>query len=78
MSVKSFLQTFDRALGSLVALIFGAVGAGLLYVAWNLWDGVFWMAVIGGVLVLIALAMLYWRVTFLRIFEFFAYANPWS
>ena len=78
MTFRSFLQTFNRALGMLVALIFGAVGAFLLYASWNLWDGVFWMSILGLVLVLVAIAMLYWRVTFLRILEFFHYANPWS
>ena len=78
MTLKSFLQTFNLALGILVSLIIGAIGAFLLYVAWHLWDGVFWMAVIGGVLVLIALLMLFYRVTFLRILEVFHYANPWN
>ena len=45
--LKTFLQTFNLALGILVALIIGAIGAALLYVAWHLWDGVLWLTVIG-------------------------------
>ena len=75
--LKTLLQTFNLALGILVALILGAIGGFLIYVAWHLWEGVFWMAVIGAVLVLIALVMLIWRVTFLRILEFFSFST-WS
>ena len=78
MTVKSFLETFNLALGILVALVIGAVGAFLLYVAWHLWDGVWWMAVIGGGCVVVALLMLICRVTFLRIIEIISYANPWN
>ena len=67
--LKTFLQTFDLALGILVALILGAIGGFLIYVAWHLWEGVFWMAVIGAVLVLIAVLMVVFRVTFLRILD---------
>jgi hypothetical protein len=77
MTLKTFLQTFDLVLGMAVALILGAVGGALIYVAWHLWEGVFWMAVIGTVLVLIALLMLVRRVRFLRILDFFTFST-WS
>ncbi len=73
--LKTFFQTFDLALGILVALILGAIGGFLIYVAWHLWEGVFWMAIIGGVLVLIALLMLIFRVSFLRILDFFTFTT---
>ena len=78
MTLESFFQTFDVALGMLVALVIGAGGGFLLYVALRVWDGMFWPGVIGLVLVLIAAAMLYWRVTILRIVEFFASGTSWS
>ena len=75
MTLKGFFETFNLALGILVALILGAIGAFLLYVAWSLWDGVFWIGVIGGGLVFLSLLMLIWRVTFLRILELFSYSS---
>jgi len=77
MSIRTFLETFNLALGVLVALFFGAIGGLLVYLAVSVGDMV-WVGVIGAALVLIALAMLYFRVTILRIFEFFAYATPWN
>ena len=77
MKLKTFLQTFDLALGMAVALILGAIGGFLIYVAWHLWDGVVWMAVIGAVLVLIAVLMLVFRVTFLRILDTLTFST-WS
>lgn len=75
--IRRFFETFNLALGMLIALLLGAVGALLLYLAVSLGD-MFWVGAIGLGLVLIAVAMLYWRVTILRILEFFAYANPWN
>ena len=75
--IRRFFETFNLALGMLIALLIGAVGAFLLYIAVSLGD-MFWVGVIGAVLVLIALAMLYFRVTILNILAFFHYANPWS
>ena len=77
MTLRSFLETFNLALGMLIALILGAIGAFLLYLAFSLGD-MFWVGVIGAVLVLIALAMLFFRVTILNILAFFHYANPWN
>ena len=77
MMLKTFLQTFDLALGMAVALILGAIGGFLIYVAWHLWDGVVWMAVIGAVLVLIAVLMVVFRVTFLRILDTLTFST-WS
>ena len=77
MTLKSFLQTFDLALGMAVALILGAIGGFLIYVAWHLWEGVVWMAVIGAVLILIAVLMVVFRVTFLRILDTLTFST-WS
>ena len=77
MKLRSFFETFNFALGMLIALILGALGGFLLYLAFSL-GGMFWVGVIGAVLVLIALAMLYFRVTILNILAFFHYANPWN
>ncbi len=76
MTFRSFLETFNLALGMLIALILGAIGGLLLYLAFSL-GGMFWVGVIGAVLVLMALAMLYFRVTILRILEMFSYSS-WS
>lgn len=73
--LRLFFRTFDLALGILVALILGGIGAFLIYVAWHLWEGVIWMAVIGGVFVLVALLMLIYRVTFLRFLNFFTFTT---
>ena len=77
MMLKTFLQTFDLVLGMAVALILGAIGGFLIYVAWHLWDGVFWMAVIGAVLILIAVLMVVFRVSFLRILDTLTFST-WS
>ena len=77
MMLKTFLQTFDLVLGMAVALILGAIGGLLIYVAWHLWEGVVWMAVIGAVLVLIAVLMVVFRVTFLRILDTLTFST-WS
>ncbi len=74
MTVKSFLQTFNLALGLLVALVIGAFGALLLYAAWVLQDGTFWLGVFGGCLVLLSAVMMYRRVTILGVLE----ALPWT
>ena len=77
MMLKTFLQTFDLVLGMAVALILGAIGGLLIYVAWHLWEGVVWMAVIGAVLILIAVLTVVFRVTFLRILDTLTF-SPWS
>ena len=77
MKLKTFLQTFDLVLGMAVALILGAIGGFLIYVAWHLWEGVVWMAVIGAVLILIAVLMVVFRVTFLRILDTLTFST-WS
>ena len=77
MKLKTFLQTFDLVLGMAVALVLGAIGGFLIYVAWHLWEGVVWMAVIGAVLILIAVLMVVFRVTFLRILDTLTFST-WS
>ncbi|MEM7719544.1 MAG: hypothetical protein AAF222_10085 [Pseudomonadota bacterium] len=71
MTPRSFFETFNLALGRLIAILLGAMGAFLLYLALLLGDMV-WVGAIGAGLVLIAAAMLYWRMTLLHILEFFS------
>ncbi len=76
LAMRTFFQTFNLALGMLVALIIAAIGAGLLYLAISLGDMV-WVGAIGAFLLLGAAAMLYMRVTFLGILDFFS-GGSWS
>ena len=69
--LKTFLQTFNLALGLAVALLIGAIGAGLLYLAFAIGDMV-WVGAIGAVLLLGGAAMIYRRVTILNIIDFFS------
>ena len=75
--MRTFFQTFNLALGMLVALIIGAIGAGLLYLAISLGDMV-WVGAIGAFFLLGAAAMLYMRVTFLGILDIFARGGSWD
>lgn len=74
---RQFFETFNLALGRLIALLIGAIGVFLLYVAFSL-GGTFWLGAIGLGFVLIAAAMLYWRVTILGILDFFASGASWN
>ena len=71
---RQFFETFNLALGRLVALIVGAVGVLALYISWEAWgsSGAMVAAAIGIGLIVLATAMLYWRVTILGIVEFFS------
>lgn len=70
----SIFETFDLAIGRLIALTFAGAGALVLFIAFEARDGRDALLPFGiGVgLLLIAAAMLYWRITFLNIFEFLA------
>lgn len=76
---QRFFETFDLALGRLIAGLLGAAGAFLLYVAWHIWGGPPTVVVIGigGALVPLSAAMLYCRVTLLRLIAFFAPGFFW-
>ncbi|MEL6920139.1 MAG: hypothetical protein AAFO77_03825 [Pseudomonadota bacterium] len=71
---RNFLETFDLAIGRLIALMLGGAGALALLIAFEARDSgdVVLPIGIGVVLLLVAAAMLYWRITFLSIFEFLA------
>lgn len=75
--MRRFFETFNLALGMFVALLIGAVGALLLYVAVSLGD-MFWIGAIGAFLLLGAAAMLYRRVTILGILDIFARTDSWD
>ncbi|MEL7149630.1 MAG: hypothetical protein AAGK71_02790 [Pseudomonadota bacterium] len=75
--LRTFFETFNLALGMLLALLIGAVGALLLYLAFSLSDMV-WVGVIGLVLVVVAAVMLYRRVTILHVLDFFASGSSWN
>lgn len=75
--MRRFFETFNLALGMLVALLIGGVGAFLLYIAVSLGDMV-WVGAIGLGLVLLAAVMLYRRVTILGILEVFSSGASWN
>jgi len=75
--LRTFFETFNLALGMLLALVIGAVGALLLYLAFSLSDMV-WVGAIGLVLVLVAVLMIYRRVTILHVLDFFASGSSWN
>ncbi len=75
--VRRFFETFNLALGMLVALLIGAVGALLLYIAVSLGD-MFWVGAIGVFFILGAAAMLYLRVTILGILDIFTRGGSWD
>lgn len=79
-SARRFFQMFNLALGRLIALLLCVIGGYLVYVALNIWgDGPTWiMFGIGLALLLIAAAMLYWRITFFGILEFFSIGSWWN
>lgn len=70
----SFLETFDLAIGRIIALIVGGAGALVFSIAFDARDfndALFPMG-IGSGLLLIAAAMFYWRITLINVFEFMA------
>ena len=75
--IRRFFETFNLALGMLIALLIGAVGAFLLYIAVSL-GNMFWVGAIGVFFLLGAAAMLYLRVTILGILDVFARGGSWD
>ena len=77
---KYVFETFDLAIGRGIALLIGGAGGLSLYIGYILREAhnVFWPVVIGLVLLLIAAALLYWRVTLLKIIEVFASGISWN
>ena len=73
-TARRFFETFDLALGRLLALVFGVIGGFLVYAAWHIWGDAptTIMFCIGLGLLLVAGLMLYYRVTFFGLLEFFA------
>lgn len=71
---QRFFETFNLAFGRLVAVIIGAAGALLVYIAVEAWgsSGALIPGGIGLALLCLAAAMLYWRATFLGILEVLA------
>lgn len=71
---RSFFETFDLALGRFIAFILGGAGALVLFIAFEGrgGEGSLISTGIGLGLLLIAAAIVYWRVTFLDIIQLFA------
>ncbi|MEO0945450.1 MAG: hypothetical protein AAFY06_11500 [Pseudomonadota bacterium] len=78
-TARRFFETFNLALGRIIALLIGAVGGLLVYFAIQIWgDSITTvMLCIGLALLAIAAAMLYFRMTFLGFMEFFT-PSWWS
>lgn len=78
-TARRFFETFNLALGRLIALLIGAIGAFLVYVAIHLWGDTATtvMFFIGLAMICVAAAMLYFRMTILGFLEFFT-PSWWS
>lgn len=78
-TARRLIETFNLALGRIIALLIGAFGGFLVYVAINIWGDTATtvMLIIGLGLLLIAGAMLYFRMTILGFLELFT-PSWWS
>ncbi|NBD29005.1 MAG: hypothetical protein GVY31_03070 [Alphaproteobacteria bacterium] len=79
-SNSRFFETFDLALGRLIALLLGAIGGFLVYFALHVWGDTATLVTfgIGLVLLFIAGIMLYYRVPVSRVLEFFGVGSWWG